>query len=207
MGNSVMNQLRTHTLLLVEGKDEKHICELFLSKMQPDFAQFIDVQSADGGDDVWAQANALNIQSGFKAIRILAIICDAEETPQSTATRWTLFKTNFEAQYLGKTCDFLILPSEEQAGAIDSVFLNSLDRASNPLAACALDFAACVGVQGSQTTQARRDKLALTSYINANTKNPYSRVGVAVKQGAKDLFEFDHPSFAPLTIFLQKLLN
>jgi hypothetical protein len=202
-----MDKLSSPVLLLVEGEDEKIICELLLRRIAPNFSLNLDLKAASGGSDLLSKAQALDVLPGFQNLTQLAIICDAEEIPQKTAKQWSAFKATFETQYPNKKCNILILPSEEQAGAIDSVFLNSLDPANNPVAACALDFAACVGAQGSQTTQARRDKLALTSYINAHTKNPYSRVGFAVTQGAKDLFDFDHPSFAPLTNFLKKLLN
>lgn len=201
-----MELLRKHTLLLVEGKDEKQICELLLFKINPEYINTIDVQSTDGGDDLLAEAQAIDIQSGFKTLKTLAIVCDAEETPQDTVQRWANFKAQFEVQHPSKECLYLVLPTEHQTGAIDSVFINSLDVKTNQLAACALNFAACVGAQGAQTTQARRDKLALTSYINAHTKNPYSRVGMAISQDAKTLFDFEHSSFATLRVFLSNLI-
>lgn len=201
-----MERITRPTLLLVEGEDEKTICELLLKKIDSDFASKLHVISATGGDDLLSKAQALDVIPGFQMLNNLAILCDAEENPQKTTKQWADFKSAFEAQFPNKKCYFLVLPSEQQAGAIDSVFINSLDTATNPIAACALAFAACVGAQGAQTTQARRDKLALTSYINANTKNPYSRVGVAVSQGAKGLFNFDDDCFASLTNFLKTLM-
>jgi hypothetical protein len=46
-----------------------------------------------------------------------------------------------------------------------------------------------------------------TSALTVVVQNvPYSRVGVAIEHDAKNLFDFEHEAFQPLTQFLTKLL-
>jgi hypothetical protein len=201
-----MDAINAPVLLLVEGRDEKEICEILLHKIDPLFAQKIDVQHADGGASLLASANTVDVLSGFSQLKTMAIVVDAEESPNKTNSTWTQFKNTFQKNYPICGCEILVLPSAEESGALETLFLKSLDTEKNSIARCAIDFVACVGELGAQSTQARKDKLALVSYINAHTKNPYSRVGVAIQQDASKLFDFDHPSFQPLTEFLKAVL-
>jgi hypothetical protein len=203
-----MDSITAPVLLLVEGKDEKDICEILLESIDPNFEQRIDLQHANGGSDLLTSATAIEVLSGFSQLKSIAILVDAEDSPLETSKKWSSFRDDFLRRYPTRQCQILVLPSSQEKGSLETVFLKSLDQATNVIAGCAMGFVSCVGEHGSLSTQARKDKLALVSYINAQTKNPYSRVGLAVKQdSSKKLFDFSHSSFKPLNDFLKILLN
>jgi hypothetical protein len=201
-----MDSITAKTLLLVEGKDDLSIASLLLQKMDADYATKIDIQSKDGGRDLLKAAKAIATVSGFDRLISFAVLVDAEEDAAKTQTTWTAFQAQFHVDHPSVAFEFLVLPSSHEAGALDSVFLRSLDIAENNVARCAIDFSNCVNGQGKITTVARKDKLALMSYINAHSTNPYSRVAKALEQQASGLFDFNHVGFKPLTEFLSKLL-
>ena len=202
-----MDAITAPTLLLVEGADEKAVATLLLKALNPDFERSIDIQHGDGNDDVFKLAGAIDIVDGFRQLKVFALIVDAEENPASTLKKCETIQASFNSQFPALNFQFLIQPSATQKGAIDSVFLQSLDTATNTTARCAIDFSACAYGNKGNTTQAKKDKLALVSYINANTKNPYSRIGVALSQDARNLFDLNHVAFSPLKSFLSGLLK
>lgn len=203
-----MDTISRSKLLLVEGQDEVDVCHLLLRNIDPNYAQQLDVQTGkdDKKKDLMKLASALDVATGFDQLQKLAILVDAEETPDLTYQKWQAFKEEFEATHEGKSCEVLILPSSTQKGSLESIFVAALQEGGDAIAQCASSFIQCVGDRGQLSTQARRDKAQLICYINANSSNPYSRIGVALSQQAKDLFDFEHPSFNTLKNFLQRLL-
>ena len=201
-----MDAISTPCVLLVEGKDEKAICELLLKNFDADFAKKIEIRNAEGGSDLRAAAEGVDVVSGFAKLERLVVLVDAEEKPEQTFEYWQMFQQQFESMHPTKKFDFLVLPSNTEKGSLDTVFLRSLDVTKDSVAQCALDFVDCVGTNGALSTQARRDKVALVSYINANSKNPYSRLGVALAQTGRNLFDFEHDSFLSLVQLLKRLL-
>jgi hypothetical protein len=102
----------------------------------------------------------------------------------------------------------ILVDAEENAAKTHNTWVKFQSQfvADNAVARCAIDFSNCVNGKGKITTTARKDKLALVSYINAHSTNPYSRVAIALEQQASDLFDFDRDSFKALTAFLKNLL-
>lgn len=201
-----MNPITAANVLLVEGKDEKFLAELLLQMHDASFAEKVDIQNEGGGSKLLASAQAIDVVSGFNQLKRLAILVDAEEDRDATDAIWTKFRTDFLNQYPSRECDYLILPTNQSSGALESVFLQTLDTNTNPIAKCTTDFMTCVAGHDKQSTQAQKDKLALMTYINAEVKTPHSSLSVALLQRAKHLFDFKHEAFKPLTEFLQKLL-
>lgn len=72
---------------------------------------------------------------------------------------------------------------------------------------CVKQLMVCLSGNTRHTTQSQKDKLALITYINASVKTPYARVGVALNQKARDLFDFKHAAFIPLVGFLESLTH
>jgi hypothetical protein len=209
MTNETASPITRPILLLVEGADEKDICEFLLKKICSNYSDCITVEDAKGGDDLLKQVEGLDIRSGFTVLKTLAIICDAEEKPVTTAKRWRDFEQDFNNdKNKNKTCKVLILPSDTEEGAIERLFLDSLDFSENSkdfIAKCVEKFVTCVGKDSPHTTQAQCNKFKLITYINSKSKKPYTRIGIAIKDSKKDLFDFKHDSFKPLIKFLTAL--
>lgn len=201
-----LDSITKRVLLLVEGPDDHAIVCYLLNGINPDWKQSIDVQHNGGASGLPKAARAIRLVSGFDQVRQLAVLVDADESPAKTDQVWSEEKRLFLIEYPDRKMDYLVLPSSAAKGALETVFLQSLGQ-ENINFQCVANFMACLSGHTRHTTQAQKDKLALISYINSCVKTPYSRVGVALGQGAKKLFDFTHPAFQPLVVFLESLFD
>lgn len=190
--------------LLVEGKDDYAIVCYLLNGINPDWKLSIEVRHNDGASGLPKAVRAIRDASGFDQVCKLVVLVDADELPEKTDQVWAEEKRLFLIDCPDRKMDYLVLPSAIAKGALETVFLQSLG-AENIKFRCVANFMECLSGNTRHTTQAQKDKLALISYINSCVKTPYSRVGVALGQGAKDLFDFKHPAFQPLVNFLESL--
>lgn len=200
----LLDAITKKVLLLVEGPDDHAIVCYLLNGINPDWKLSIDVQHNGGASGLPKAARAIRLVSGFDQVRKLAVLVDADESPEKTDQIWAEEKRLFLIDCPDRQMDYLVLPSSTAKGALETVFLHSLER-ENIKFQCVANFMECLSGHTRHTTQAQKDKLALISYINASVKTPYSRVGVALGQGAKDLFDFKNPAFEPLVNFLKSL--
>ena len=200
------DKISAEVVLLVEGPDDQTVVGLLLDSIAPDWRLRVDVQAVADGGGLHAGLGALATVSGFDRIKKVAVLVDADQSPEDVHQRWTLRKTEFSMNNAGRQLSFCVLPSNTVKGALESLFLQSLD-ANDPSFACVQTLVACLADHSIHTTQAQKDKLALTTYINSRVKNPYSRIGIALKQDARALFDFKHPAFKPLVEFLEDLIH
>lgn len=202
----LLDSITARVLLLVEGPDDHAIVCYLLNGINPGWKQSIDVQHKGGASGLAQAARAIRLVTGFDQVRKLAVLVDADEAPEKTDQNWAEEKRLFLIDCPDRQMHYLVLPSSAAKGALESVFLQSLEP-ENINFQCVANFMACLSGHTRHTTQAQKDKLALISYINSSVKTPYSRVGIALGQGAKKLFDFTHPAFQPLVVFLESLFD
>lgn len=200
----LLDSITKKTLLLVEGPDDHAIVCHLLNGVNSDWKRSIDVQHNGGASNLPKAVRAICLVSGFDQVRQLALLVDADEFPEKTNKIWSEEKRLFEENFPEKSFKYLILPSPTTQGALETIFLQSLEP-ENIKFKCVNCFMECLSGHTNHTTQSQKDKLALISYINASVKTPYSRVGMALQQKAKSLFDFTHPTFQPLVHFLESL--
>ena len=200
------DKISAEVVLLVEGPDDQTVVSLLLSSIATHWRPLIDVQAVADGGGLEAGLGALATVSGFDRVKKVAVLVDADQSPEEAHQRWARHKTEFAVNHAGKQLSFCVLPSHTVKGALESLFLQSLNI-NDPGFTCVQALVACLGDHSIHTTQAQKDKLALTTYINSRVKNPYSRIGVALKQDARALFDFKHPAFKPLVEFLEDLIH
>lgn len=202
-----LDKIDAPVVLLVEGADDEDVVNLLLDEIQPDWRQQIDVQLVSNQGGHLARLNALATVSGFlNRVKKVAILEDSDETPEKKQALWVDESQAFTQRYPGIELVFCLLPSPSKKGALESLFLQSIKPAS-PNFACVQTFADCVERHTPHTTQAQRDKLALISYVNSHVSGPYSRIGVAIEQDAKTLFDLKHAAFKPLVEFSESLAH
>lgn len=200
----MLDKIEADVLLLVEGKDEKDIFSLLLDQIKPGWSAQIDIQSVDGKAGLLPGAQAIPVVSGFDRLKKLAVMVDADNDPDRTDTLWAIEKKRFTENHSPKEFHYLVLPGVQHKGALESVFLQSLDE-SDLHFKCVTDLMACLSGHAGAQTQAQKDKFALITYINTQVKTPYSRVGFAMTKDAKTLFDFKRPAFQRLVDFLKSL--
>lgn len=202
----LLDAITQRVLLLVEGPDDHAIVCYLLASIHPDWSQFIDVQHKGGASGLVRAARAIRLVSGFDKVQKLAVLVDADESPEKTDQAWAEERRLFLADFPDRQMQYLVLPSSIAKGALETIFLQSLKSDSTRFQ-CVSSFMTCLSGHTPHTTQAQKDKLALISYINASVKTPYSRVGKALEQGARNLFDFTDPAFQPLVVFLESLFD
>ena len=201
-----LDKIDADVVLLVEGSDDVAVVELLLNAIKPDWKRLVDVQALADGGGLSAGVAALATVSGFDRVKKVGVLVDADESPKQIDDQWAKRADEFSANDLGRQLSYCVLPSNSLKGALESLFLQSLTPGDRHFA-CVQALTICLDGQTPHTTQAQKDKLALTTYINSRVKSPYSRIGVALKQDARDLFDFKHPAFKPLVEFLENLTH
>ena len=199
-----LDKITADSVLLVEGQDEIDICTLLLNEIKPDWTALLDIQATGGKPGLLPGARAISVVSGFDRLKKLAVIVDADEESDKTYALWASEKMVFSNKNSPKEFHFLVLPGLKQAGALETVFLQSLPL-DNTSFQCVEKFMGCISGHTPHSTQAQKDKLALITYINTRVMAPYSRVGFAMTKDAKNLFDFKNPAFKPLVDFLESL--
>jgi hypothetical protein len=199
-----LDPITADVVLLVEGKDDRQIVCHLLDGINPDWKQCVDVQAKGGVNGLEPAVRAIAVVSGFDRVKKVAVLVDADERPEKTDETWAEEKRLFLAAHPDREMHYLVLPSSTDKGALETVFLRSLEL-ENTNAQCVVKFMSCISGNTLHTTQAQKDKLELITYINTHVKTPFSRVGFAMANDAKNLFDFNHPAFQPLVVFLKSL--
>lgn len=202
-----LDKIDAPVVLLVEGADDEDVVHLLLDEIQPDWRQQIDVQLVSNQGGHLARLNALATVSGFlNRVKKVAILEDSDETPEEKQALWTSESESFAQRYPGIELVFCLIPSPREKGALEGLFLQSVESDS-PNLVCVQAFAECVARHTPHTTKAQREKLALMTYVNSRVKHPYHRIGFALQKDAKGFFDFKHPAFKPLVDFLESLVH
>lgn len=202
----VLDKITAEVVLLVEGADDQQIVAALLDQLKPGWKSLIDIQAKAQNGGLVQGARALAVVSGFDRVKTVAVLVDADETPEKTNARWAAETQSFLQKHPALQMRYLVLPSADLKGALETVFLQSLS-VENEKFQCVKQLMVCLSGITRHTTQSQKDKLALITYINACVKTPYARVGKALEQAARGLFDFKHPAFIPLVVFLESLTH
>ena len=201
------NTIDADVVLLVEGSDDIFVAGLLLDNISPTWRTKVDVQEVAQMGGYSQRLIALATLPNFKnRVTKVAVLVDSDNRPAEKAVLWAEEKMRFEQVNPTVQLVCLIVPSPTTNGALESVFLQSL-QPDNASIACVLALNDCLAGHTRHSTQAQKDKFALMTYINSRVKNPYSRIGYALTQDARDLFDFKHPAFKPLVEFLESLIH
>lgn len=92
----------------------------------------------------------------------------------------------------------LIIPDARGSGALETLCVRSV--AETPAGDCVERYLACLE-DGGVLESANRDKSFTHAWLSAGP-DPVARVGEGARQGR---WNFDHPAFAPLVQFVQRL--
>jgi hypothetical protein len=188
-------------VVFVEGKDEENVLDSILSAQGQTEVQCVVV----GGKDKFALKvpAAVNI-TGFKNVRSLAIIRDADDDAEATfqSVRAVLTKAQLPCpdqpgQWLTTSTPRVgvyIVPGSGRPGFLEHLFLEAHQQ--HPFFLCCQDFSAACTNAGRATAF---DPKELSYSLMVALGTPEPRLGRAFESGRVTA---DHQAFAPLKAFL-----
>lgn len=80
----VLDKITAEVVLLVEGADDQQIVAALLDQLKPDWKSLIDIQAKAQYGGLVQGARALAVVSGFDRVKTVAVLVDADETPEKT---------------------------------------------------------------------------------------------------------------------------
>jgi hypothetical protein len=188
--------LRKHKrLLLVEGSDEKSVCET----LAQEHGFSVTAHSIGGRDQSRRFLAGLSVASGFNELEAVGLMIDSEE--DEAACRQKI--ADDHAFVVGKgfkgAWHSFQSPDQNTKGSLETLLLRSIPLESEVLK-CATTFADCV-VKSSEnrlSTSARLDTSVLLAYASAVCGHPVS--GISNRN-----FKFDtnHSALIDLVNFLR----
>jgi hypothetical protein len=194
--------LTSPVLILVEGSDEKFFIEAMCAHWFPEKINDITIENVEGSNNFSTHFEALTIRSS-KSLRAIGIITDSEENPDATKQRWNDLFVKFPQKCV---CKKLQLPSDDQAGAFETLALTAVSN--NPIVKCATDFRDCVVEKIGKRTLAQKDKIVVQAWLSAELGNAYANLFKAQEKNPdKKLLDYDHPAFTSIKTFIADLLT
>ena len=194
-------------ILLCEGKDEVNFFNVWLAELGLTDVQVMDYE----GKQKLAQfLSDITKLSGFNGVCRLGITRDADEDAKAASDSVAYCVQHAPEAVCKLAPGIFILPGEGKAGALESLWLDSL--ANDPMASCVEDFFCCIETKGWKPSQvfAKNDKARAQLWI-ATKDMPNQRFGLAAGYGRENTdkpwrrekwIDFDHPAFSPLKQFL-----
>ena len=207
------SQLRvaSERLLLVEGKDEYNLITALTEHCLAESAASVQVVEAGGRTQFQARIRAV-LQDAAKrrvALRAVGVIRDADTDARAAwdSVHGALTSAGLQAPTAhGDFSDghpgagIFIIPDGEAQGALETLCVRSVAETSG--GECVERYLACLQEEGALVSR-KRDKSFAHAWL-ASRGNPVARVGEAALQGEWD---FDHPAFAPLVRFVERLMQ
>ena len=149
-----------------------------------------------------AKINALKLTPGFKLVKQLALIRDADENlPSSAFTSLTTILANSSLPVPANNEEFsdgspqigiFIMPGDQKKGALEDLCLNSITEDENYI--CIEDFFECIDSELSHLSKAK-----VLCFLAS--KEPFSNtLGIGAQKGHWD---FSNESFNSLISFLE----
>lgn len=191
-------------LLLVEGGDERTICNGLLPQLGPRPA--VTWAARSGGSDLVQLARLARADAGFRFASRVGVILDAEESiAEAYATLAAI------CEVLGATTPpthgtftsgqvpigAFISPDGRSTGSLETLCRRAM--ADRHLASCVDALAACAGPP--QTTAAKRDKAWITAYLAMLVEPRRFHQALAPPPS----IDLAHPAFDELRAFLDAL--
>lgn len=194
-------------LLLCEGSDEENFFSAWFAELNITDVQVIAYQGKAKLATFLADVVKLK---GFDAIKRIGIIRDADEDAASALQSLEYAVAHAPGAFQQLNPDIFVLPGEGKPGALESLWLASLQ--GSPMESCVEDFFRCAQSKGWAPSDifAKNDKARAQLWI-ATKDTPNERFGIAAWHGRKDTdkpwmqekwVDFDHSCFAPLKGFL-----
>ncbi len=199
-------------LLITEGLDDVRFFKAFLSHLQFDLT--VQVENIGGkGNLNSAWLRTLKAADGFSGVRALGIIRDADEDPRSAfqsvcdalkqaglpvpaaAGGWAQTDT------LTPQVGVYILPAPDQAGALEDLCLQTVNR--DPAYTCVDAYFECLQSAGLKQRSNVLAKARVQAFL-ASRERPGLRLGESAEKG---VWDWDHPAYAALKNFLKALHN
>jgi len=174
-------------LVVVEGNDDKRFFEALLKHLQLTNVQCI----ALGGRDEMRKTEtwrALMATPGFSGLEAIAIIRDADESPQSAFQSLRDILGNvglpqpaapFQVQHSAPKVCILIMPDAHSQGELEDLCLRALT--GKPVLECVEQFFQCVQQHGDSLPP-KIAKAKLHAYLSSR-KEPGRRIGEAAEAG------------------------
>lgn len=203
--------IEKESLVIVEGKDEVNFFEKLLGKLEIS-AQVMDI----GGKNVFPTDEgfeAIKIIEGYKNIKSLAVIRDADSGKNAAHSAFQSVKTVLErnnvvsppapGQFVeqdGLKVGIFIMPDCESEGMLEDLCLKSVD--DEPVLKCADKFLDCVNTSVKEDEKPRNLSKAKAQTFLAGKKEIVSSVGLGAK---KDYWNFDHECMNKIKEFLENL--
>lgn len=194
-------------VVMVEGADDARLVDALLQHLKCD--PVIQIVAAEGKTQISARLRAIRAIEGFREVRALGIIRDADDNPQGAfqSVQGALRGASLpcpskigtltqETPYVG----VLIIPSDKEPGSLEDVCLKSLQ--GDKRMECIEQFINCVEKQQYLIRQPSKAQMA--AFLAVHEERPGISLGVAASKG---VFNFEHPAFDSLKEFLQVLAS
>ena len=194
-----MEQISAPILLLVEGITDKEFIEklLALPTLIAHKAKF-DVEHIGGYDKLKPFIEGLKDRPNVANVKVLVVIVDSDERPQLRSADVDLLLQT--VQTAKRQTDYLLLPNNQTAGALESLVLKTLSPSD---LACAEQYIECIA-SSSPLNQAQTDKLRLYAWTSQQQKEPTSNF-MRPKVGGVRAIDLQHEALSPVRDFLLKL--
>ena len=199
--------------LLVEGNDERNFFEAFMAHFQ---LPGVQIQVLGGKDRLRTFLDTLPGASGFRTVKSIGIVRDADESAVAAfqSIQTSLRNANQAVRTwsggefpvpdrpeqragAGPSVSVLILPGDGEDGMLETLVCRTF--AGTDVDRCVDGFLRCADESGSLIH--RRDKSRAHAWI-ATRQEPHLSVGYAAKKG---YWDFDHDAFDGVRRFLRTL--
>lgn len=204
--DNFMNEAITApVLLLVEGDDEEYLVQKMCEHWFHERAADIDIENVKGMGNFSKRFKALAVRS-LGPLKVVGVIADSEEDPQTTAQRWAALFGAVEPQ-IKRPCKKLQLPGNDVKGAFESLVLQALEN--DPVVHCAKAFRDCVTPHLNEGRPlAQKDKIAVQAWLSAELGQAYGNVFKAQQAHMqRQLLNYEHAAFLPIKRFIEELLS
>jgi hypothetical protein len=193
-------QIKKTILILTEGITDKEFIEKIISERgEIRNKDIFEVLSAGNYEKTISTVNFIAANDDGSVLQQLGLVVDADEAPEERVTELTSLIASLNEKF---ETSFLMLPSASEAGALESLVLQSLDKAS---LACSDEYLSCVE-KSAQLNTAQRDKLRLYAWTSQHQKEPVTNF-MRVKADGQRVVDVHHAAFKPITDFLIGLEN
>jgi hypothetical protein len=193
-------QIKKPVFVLTEGITDKEFIEKLISE-RTEFKNkdVFQIHSTGNYEKIIATVNFIATNDDGSVLKQLALIVDADEKPAQRVTELTSLIAGLDEKF---ETSFLMSPSATEAGALESLVLQSLDKDS---LACSDEYLSCVE-KSAQLNIAQRDKLRLYAWTSQHQKEPVTNF-MRVKSDGQRVVDVHHAAFKPITDFLIGLEN
>lgn len=210
-GGRAQVRVESEHLLLVEGKDEYNLFTELTKRRLAESAGGVQIVEAGGRTLFEARIRAILQDAARRRVtlRAVGVIRDADTNARAAwdSVHGALTRAGLQAPRThGDFSDghpgvgIFIVPDGRAQGALETLCVRSL--AETPGSDCVERYLACLRADGALESR-NRDKSFAHAWL-AGRRDPIARVGEAAQQGE---WNFDHPAFAPLVHFIERLAN